>query len=72
MIKEKNNVVIIGGGIVGSLLALILGQNGLKVTVIDRLSKDKLYSISSNLSCNLIFPFPFAEKSFFLYENLIL
>ena len=44
MKQKKNNVVIIGGGIVGSLLALILGLNGLKITVIDRQKKDKLFS----------------------------
>ncbi len=44
MKQKKNDVVIIGGGIVGSLLALILGLNGLKVTVIDKQKKDKLFS----------------------------
>ena len=44
MKQKKNNVAIIGGGIVGSLLALILGLNGLKITVIDRQKKDKLFS----------------------------
>ena len=44
MKQKKNNVAIIGGGIVGSLLALILGLNGLKVIVIDRQKKDKLFS----------------------------
>ena len=44
MKQKKNNVSIIGGGIVGSLLALILGLNGLKITVIDRQKKDNLFS----------------------------
>ena len=44
MKQKKNNVAIIGGCIVGSLLALILGLNGLKITVIDRQKKDKLFS----------------------------
>ena len=44
MKQKKNNVAIIGGGIVGSLLALILGLNGFKITVIDRQKKDKLFS----------------------------
>ena len=49
MKPKKNNVVIIGGGIVGSLLALVLGLNGLKVTIIDRQNREKLYSNSNNI-----------------------
>ena len=48
MKQKKNNIVIIGGGIVGSLLGLILGLNGLKVTIIDRQKKATLYSNSYN------------------------
>ena len=41
MKQKKNNVVIIGGGIIGSLLALVLGLNGFKVSIIDRQKKEK-------------------------------
>ena len=46
MAQKKTNVVIIGGGIVGSLLALILGLNGLKVVLIEKKSLDDLNSNS--------------------------
>ena len=62
MKQKKNNVTIIGGGIVGSLLALVLGVNGLKVSIIERQKKDELFSNLSNVksyalnegSCNLL------------------
>ncbi len=44
--QKKTNVVIIGGGIVGSLLALILGLNGLKVFLIEKQSLNELNSNS--------------------------
>ena len=44
MKQKKNNVVIIGGGIIGSLLALILGLNGFKVSIIDRQKKENRLS----------------------------
>ena len=46
MAQKKTNVVIIGGGIVGSLLALILGLNGLKVVLVERDSLENLNSRS--------------------------
>ena len=46
MTQEKTNVTIIGGGIVGSLLALILGSNGLKVVLVERDSLESLNSRS--------------------------
>ena len=46
MTQEKTNVTIIGGGIVGSLLALILGSNGLKVVLVERDSLENLNSRS--------------------------
>ena len=49
MKQKKNNVVIIGGGIIGSLLALILGLNGFKVSIIDRQKKENLSSKSHNI-----------------------
>ena len=44
MKQKKNDITIIGGGVVGSLLALILGLNGFKVSIIDQQKKDKLFS----------------------------
>ncbi len=49
MKQMKKNVVIIGGGIIGGLLALILGTNGFKVAIIDRLQEDKIFSNSNNV-----------------------
>jgi len=46
MIQDKTNVVIMGGGIIGSLLALILGLNGLEVILIDKESSGQLNSNS--------------------------
>ena len=48
MKQNKNSVVIVGGGIIGSLLGLVLGLNGFEVTILDRQTKDKLYSNSTN------------------------
>ena len=44
MKQEKTNVAIMGGGIVGSLLALILGLNGLRVILIEKKSLNRLSS----------------------------
>ncbi|MFL2801306.1 MAG: FAD-dependent monooxygenase [Paracoccaceae bacterium] len=44
MKQKKNDITIIGGGVVGSLLALILGLNGFKVSIIDQQKKEKLFS----------------------------
>ena len=49
MKQMKKNVVIIGGGIIGGLLALILGNNGFKVAIIDRLQEDKIFSNSNKI-----------------------
>ena len=49
MKQMKKNVVIIGGGIIGGLLALILGNNGFKVAIIDRLQEDQIFSNSNNV-----------------------
>ena len=49
MKQKKNNVVIIGGGIIGSLLALILGLNGFKVSIIDRQKKENFFSKSQSI-----------------------
>ena len=49
MKQKKNNVVIIGGGIIGSLLALILGLNGFKVSIIDRQKKENFFSKSKSV-----------------------
>jgi len=49
MKQKKNNVVIIGGGIIGSLLALILGLNGFKVSIIDRQKKENFFSKSQSV-----------------------
>lgn len=49
MKQKKINVAIIGGGIVGSLLALILGLNGFKVSIIDRQKKQNFFSNFHNL-----------------------
>ena len=49
MKQKKNNIVIIGGGIIGSLLALILGLNGFKVSIIDRQKKENFFSKSQSV-----------------------
>ena len=49
MKQKKNNVVIIGGGIIGSLLALVLGFNGFKVSIIDRQKKENFFFKSQSV-----------------------
>ena len=49
MKQKKNNVVIIGGGIIGSLLALVLGLNGFKVSIIDRQKKENFFLKSQSV-----------------------
>ena len=44
MTQEKTNVIIFGGGIVGSLLALILAENGMRVVLIEKKSLEDLSS----------------------------
>ncbi len=46
MMQEKKDVAIVGGGIVGSLLALILGLNGLRVVLIE---KQTLHDLNTDL-----------------------
>ncbi len=62
MKQKKINVAIVGGGIVGSLLALILGLNGFRVSIIDRQKKENYFSNFHNVksyalnegSCHLL------------------
>lgn len=54
MIKQ-NNVIIIGAGLCGSLLALRLGQRGYKVTVYEKRPDLRKVDISSGRSINLAF-----------------
>ncbi len=49
MKQKKINVAIVGGGIVGSLLALILGLNGFRVSIIDQQKKEKFFSNFHNV-----------------------
>ena len=44
MAQEKANVIILGGGIVGSLLSVILGSNGLSVFLVEKKSLEELSS----------------------------
>ena len=46
MKQKKINVAIVGGGIVGSLLALILGLNGFRVSIIDQQKKENFFKFS--------------------------
>ena len=43
MLKENEHIIIVGAGIGGLISALLLSNQGLKVTVIDRQKKDKLF-----------------------------
>ena len=44
MAQEKANVIILGGGIVGSLLSVILGSNGLSVFLVEKKTLEDLSS----------------------------
>ena len=44
MAQEKTNVIILGGGIVGSLLSVILGSNGMSVFLVEKKSLEDLGS----------------------------
>ena len=55
MTKKKQNVLIIGAGLCGSLLALRLGQRGYQVTVMEKRPDLRKVDISAGRSINLAF-----------------
>jgi len=53
--KKKENILIVGAGLCGSLLALRLGQRGYKVTVMESRPDLRKVDISAGRSINLAF-----------------
>ena len=51
--KTKKNILIIGAGLCGSLLALRLGQRGYKVQVVEKRPDIRQSNLSSGRSINL-------------------
>jgi kynurenine 3-monooxygenase len=53
--KHKENILIIGAGLCGSLLALRLGQRGYNVQVLEARPDSRNVDISAGRSINLAF-----------------
>ena len=76
MTNHKNNIIIIGCGLVGMTLALILSTQKIKVTIVDKNSKkhlskfkDKRTSAISQGSTRLLKNIGIWEKIFQLLTN---
>ena len=55
MIEKKQNILIIGAGLCGSLLALRLGQRGYNINVYEKRPDLRRVDISAGRSINLAF-----------------
>jgi 2-polyprenyl-6-methoxyphenol hydroxylase-like FAD-dependent oxidoreductase len=53
--KRKGNILIIGAGLCGSLLALRLGQRGYNITIMEMRADLRKVDISAGRSINLAF-----------------
>ncbi|NND12260.1 MAG: NAD(P)-binding protein, partial [Flavobacteriaceae bacterium] len=55
MVEKQQNILIIGAGLCGSLLALRMGQRGFNVTVMEKRPDLRKVEISAGRSINLAF-----------------
>lgn len=53
--KDKQTIVIIGGGLAGCFLAILLGNRGYKVELYEKLSKEDILDANSKRSYNITF-----------------